>query len=65
MSTLRSSVLGESEDFAGNRETWKIVQETWSNEVKVFLLLSPKCSGRYPRFLGGLFFTHGFTVSVC
>ena len=51
LSTLRKSVSREKQnfsgnDFAGNRETWKIFQETQSKEVKISGIL---------RFFGEFF----------
>ena len=58
----KAKFFRESEDFAGDQETWEICRETQSNQVK-FLgslrrfweFVSSKISGPYSRFSGGLY----------
>ena len=66
----KTKFFRESDDFAGNRESWKIFREKQSNEVKIlgivrFLLeFLPKYSGQYSKFSGGLLFQSGTTQTA-
>ena len=65
----KTKFFPESDDFAGNRETWDIFREMRNTEVKFRKLeilgeYVPKHSRLHTRFSEGLLFTHCFTQTA-